>query len=186
VSRPPADVAARIRPLAPADSLVELTALLHRAYARLAARGWNYTATDQDVETTRRRATKGTCLVAEIGGRVVGTLSLWRGGPAEEDHRFADPSSVLLGQFAVEPALQGRGIGGALLAEAERRARAEGAREVLGDTAEGATDLVHLYERRGFAVVGRVRWPGKTYASVVLAKRLDGPAQPEGPPPGGA
>ncbi len=169
-----------VRALSPADSLVELTALLHRAYARLAEAGWNYTAVDQDVETTRRRATRGACLVAEVGGRVVGTLSLWRGGPEEGDRRFADPSSMLLGQFAVEPSMQGLGIGGALLAEAERSARESGASEVLGDTAEGAIHLVRLYERRGFRVVGRVRWPGKSYASVVLAKPLDGRGDPEG------
>lgn len=162
----------RVRPLRPDDSFEVLTALLHAGYARLGALGLNYTAVDQDVETTRRRATRGRCLVAELDGRLVGTLSLWRGGPDEETERFRRADAFVLGQFAVDPALQRRGIGTALLAEAERVARTEGAVELLGDTAEAAAHLVGYYERLGWAVVGTLRWPGKTYRSVLLAKAL--------------
>jgi GNAT superfamily N-acetyltransferase len=161
-----------VRTLAPEDSLDELTALLHRGYARLAAMGFNYTAVDQDVETTRRRATRGTCLVAEREGRVVGTLSMHRGAPDEETPAYRDPRVVVLGQFAVEPEMQGRGVGAALMAEAERRARAAGAAAALGDTAEGAAHLVAWCERRGWRRVGFERWPGKTYRSVLLRKDL--------------
>jgi hypothetical protein len=63
-----------IRPWAEADSLVELTALLHRAYARLAAMGLNYTAVDQTVEMTERFMRWGTCFVAVRGGELVGTI----------------------------------------------------------------------------------------------------------------
>jgi len=45
----------RLRPLAPSDSIVELTLLLHRAYARLGAMGLNYTAVDQSPDVTARR-----------------------------------------------------------------------------------------------------------------------------------
>ena len=45
----------QIRPLLPSDSLEELTALLHAAYASLAAQGWNFTAVDQSVAMTRER-----------------------------------------------------------------------------------------------------------------------------------
>ncbi|MCC7138660.1 MAG: GNAT family N-acetyltransferase [Planctomycetes bacterium] len=162
----------RVRALEPTDSFTALTALLHAGYARLGALGLNYTAVDQDVETTRRRATRGACLVAELDGRLVGTLALWRGGPDEETERFRRADAFVLGQFAVDPAVQRRGVGAALLAEAERVARAAGAVEVLGDTAETATHLVEYYRRRGWYVVGSVHWPGKTYRSVLLAKAL--------------
>lgn len=45
-----------IRPLDPADSIAELTALLHRAYAPLLAQGLRYVATHQDETTTRTSA----------------------------------------------------------------------------------------------------------------------------------
>jgi GNAT superfamily N-acetyltransferase len=163
-----------IRRLGPGDSFEELTALLHRAYAALAALGFNYTAVDQDPAVTRRRATRGSCLVAILDGRVVGTLAMH--GPDEQSPsaHFRSPSAVVLEQFAVEPSLQDRGIGRALMEEAERRARAEGARELVGDTAEGAVHLVRWYESMGWRSVGFVQWPGKTYRSVVLTKPLDG------------
>jgi GNAT superfamily N-acetyltransferase len=165
----PGDV---VRALAPSDSFEDLTGLIHRAYARLAGMGFNYTAVDQDEATTRRRATRGACLVAERGGRVVGTLSMHRGAEDEETDAYRDPRVAILEQLAVEPDLQSAGIGAALMAEALRRARAEGAARALGDTSEGATHLVAWYERMGFRVVGLVRWPGKTYRSVLLEKAL--------------
>jgi predicted N-acetyltransferase YhbS len=165
----------RVRELSPADSFDDLTGLLHRAYAALSAKGWNYTAVDQDVETTRRRATRGRCLVAERGGRVVGTISMHRGDAFEEAPLYRDGSVVILEQLAVEPDLQGLGIGEALMAEAERRAREEGAREAIGDTAEGADHLIAWYRRLGYGVVATERWPGKSYRSVVLSKALGGP-----------
>jgi predicted N-acetyltransferase YhbS len=134
--------------------------------------GLNYTAVDQDDAVTGRRARKGTCLVAEEDGAVVGTLSLH--GPEEksENEWFTRRGLVVLEQFAVEPRLQGRGLGRALMTEAERRARAQGASHLVGDTAEPAAHLIAFYERLGYRVVDHVRWPGKTYRSVVLVKAL--------------
>ena len=53
VTKPPGMLL--IRQLAPADSLEELTHLLHRAYAQLGGMGLNYTAVSQPTETTARR-----------------------------------------------------------------------------------------------------------------------------------
>jgi predicted N-acetyltransferase YhbS len=161
-----------VRPFGPGDSWEHLTDLLHRAYAALAAKGWNYTAVDQSVEVTQRRASRGTCLVAERDGRVVGTIAVQPPNPQSPSAREREPGVALLGQFAVEPSLQRSGIGDALFAEAERVAARMGARTLLGDTAEGASHLVGWYERRGWRVVDTVQWPGKTYRSVVLEKRL--------------
>ena len=161
-----------IRTLGANEPTTAVTALLHRAYARLAAMGLNFTAVDQDDATTARRARRGTCLLAESKKSLVGTLSLH--GPDEENQTewFTRKDVVVVEQFAVEPALQGAGIGGALMAEAEWRAAAGGAAHLVGDTAEPATHLVWFYERLGFRVVDHVRWPGKTYRSVILAKPL--------------
>jgi hypothetical protein len=46
-----------IRTFAPNDSLIELTQLLHRAYANLGALGLNYTAVDQTPEDTAKQGT---------------------------------------------------------------------------------------------------------------------------------
>ncbi len=161
-----------IRDLSASDSIVELTALLHRAYARLAAMGLNYTAVDQDSETTVRRAGLGTCLVAELGGRLVGTLSVHGPMPESPCPRYRRPDVAVLEQFAVDPDVQGRGIGRALLAEGERRAASRGAAEALLDTAKPAEHLIRLYEGLGWGIVETVRWEGKTYESVVMAKRV--------------
>jgi ribosomal protein S18 acetylase RimI-like enzyme len=161
-----------IRALRADESTAAVTALLHRAYARLAAMGLNYTAVDQDDATTARRARKGTCLLAESGKALVGTLAFH--GPDDESQTdwFTRPHVVVMEQFAVDPALQGRGIGGALLSEAESRAVALGATHLVLDTAEPAVHLVRFYERLGFRVVDHVRWPAKVYRSVILARPL--------------
>jgi predicted N-acetyltransferase YhbS len=149
-----------------------VTALLHRAYARLAALGLNYTAVDQKEAVTRRRASLGRCLVAERAGRIVGTLA-YHGPVATSEAPWCRRADVvILEQFAVEPDLQGQGIGRALMDAAEEAARTSGAAFVVGDTAAPAAHLIRYYGARGYEVVDTVQWPGKTYRSVLLAKRL--------------
>jgi hypothetical protein len=64
-----------IRPLEPADSIAELTELLHRAYAGLLAMGLRFTATHQDADETARRIAGGECYVAVHDGRLAGRRS---------------------------------------------------------------------------------------------------------------
>src|SRR5206468_11366060 len=74
-------LAITIRPLAPHDSIDELTALLHRSYAVLGVMGLNYTAVDQTPEVTRRRNAGGLCLVAvDPADRVIGTVLFYPPG----------------------------------------------------------------------------------------------------------
>ena len=61
-----------VRPLAAEDSLVELTTLLHRAFARLKRMGLACRSADQPVAVTRQRIGQGECFVAVCGGRIVG------------------------------------------------------------------------------------------------------------------
>src|SRR5688500_11193379 len=100
-----------IRELEQRDDLAALTALLHRAYRPLLEMGLNYTATNQNVETTERRAAEGICFVAEFENRVVATVTL-SFAPAEWINDYYRRQGVWrFGQFAVEPALQGTGVG---------------------------------------------------------------------------
>jgi GNAT superfamily N-acetyltransferase len=176
-----------IRQLGPEDSIEELTALLHRAYARLGRMGLNYTAVDQDVDVTRQRIAKGTCYLAVTGtGQICGTIVLY--GPIEgepsgaallELQRSGDgaawlkqPGIAHLGQFAVDPDLQGQGLGAQLMHKVEAQAGSLNATEIALDTAEPAAHLVALYTHRGYRFVGYAQWSGKTYRSVIMSKDL--------------
>ena len=134
--------------------------------------GFNYTAVDQDEATTQRRCREGETFVAVLDGRIVGTLTLLDEASTSGSPWLDRDGVASLGQFAVEPSLQGRGIGGALMDRAEARAAERGVTYLAGDTADGAAHLIAYYAARGFRVVEKVRWPGKTYESVVLVKAL--------------
>jgi GNAT superfamily N-acetyltransferase len=176
------DAAWRVRVSEPGDSFEELTELLHRAYAPLAERGLRYLATHQDADTTRQRAAKGTCFVAVASdGTLIGTIVVYP-PTAELDHGnlsgasgpewYQRPGVASFGQYGVEPAWKGRGIGRALHIAAESHARSLGAIELACDTAEPATDLVEMYARWGYRQVATTQWEVTNYRSVVLSKTL--------------
>jgi GNAT superfamily N-acetyltransferase len=160
-----------LRPLAPADSLAGITALLHRAYGRLG----NYTAVDQTPEVTRQRIDGNECYVAEVKGRIVGTVTPHR-DQRDRPACACRKDIAYLSQFGVEPELQGAGIGRMLLQCIEARAAALGFKALALDTASPATHLVRYYERKGYGRIGEEQFPGKTYRSVALAKPLAGTA----------
>jgi GNAT superfamily N-acetyltransferase len=162
-----------IRPLQAGADYEALTGLLHRAYASLAAMGFRYTATYQSIETTRHRCESGTCLVAEIDGVIVGTVTFYDARQTEHSEWYDRPEVASFGQFGVEPALQGLGIGALLMDEVERLAAESGAKEIACDTAEGATHLIRSYEKRGYRIVGTVDWGATNYLSVILSKEID-------------
>ncbi|MEO5807428.1 GNAT family N-acetyltransferase [Devosia sp.] len=161
-----------IRPLLPSDSISELTALLHRAYASLAQMGLHYRATDQDGDVTRNRIAQGQCLVALDGGALRGTILFRDTTQTRGCHWYDQPDVACFGQFAVEPDLQGKGLGTALIAHAEARAFACGAREIALDTAEPATHLVSWYNRLGYRFIEHAQWSHTNYRSVILSKAL--------------
>lgn len=161
-----------VRELRASDSLEDLTSLLQRAYKELADAGLNFTASYQTAETTARRCADGHCFVVESEGALIGTAVLktqfWDDDPTE----YQVPGTGVLGQFGVDPAWRGRGVGSALLAAVEERALRLGLTTLALDTAEPAKWLVAYYERNGFRAVGRHQWNGKTYSSLVMAKPL--------------
>jgi predicted N-acetyltransferase YhbS len=162
-----------IRRIGPQDSIDEITELLHRAYAALGARGWNYTAVDQTAEVTRSRLAEGVGLVAvEPDGRIVGTITYWPPEKPWDSPWLQRVDVAFLGQFAVEPSRQGAGTGGRLMDAVEDLARAAGARELALDTAEPALHLIASYERRGYRFIEYAQWEGKRYRSVIMSKTL--------------
>jgi uncharacterized damage-inducible protein DinB/GNAT superfamily N-acetyltransferase len=168
-----------IRLLAARDSLDALTALLHLAYAPLAAAGMNFTAATQTKATTAKRAAEGQCYVAQQQGRIVGTVTVC--GPYAEGAApwassvpwFRERNTAHFHQFAVHPEMQGQGLGRRLVATCERWALQQGYRRMALDTAEPAAELRALYTKMGYADVGHVQWEGKAYRSVIMQKALD-------------
>ena len=165
----------QIRLLDERDSVADLTDLLHRAYKPLADAGMNYFATHQTEEQTRERIRNGKCYVALIDTRIVGTLTYYF--PLSPRKRTCDSyrraGVALFGQFAVEPRLQGQGIGGRMLEIVEEATLKEGATELAFDTAEHAARLVDYYSKFGFRIVDAIdHRPVTNYKSVVMSKSL--------------
>ncbi len=151
----------------------ELTNLLHRAYADLAQMGLRYTATHQDVATTRSRVAGGECFVLVDGARLVGTIVLRPSvGAASKVAWYQRPEVATFGQFGVDPAYQRRGLGRCLLDHVQRQARELGARELALDTSDRAAHLIALYERWGFRIVDEVQWAETNYRSVVMSRPI--------------
>lgn len=97
-------------------------------------------------------------------------------------HAHRENDSVHFGLFAVEPSLQGGGIGKELLAYAESEAiRKWGVRTSIMEVINHRSELIAYYERRGYVRTGEIipfplssLWQSKTdnLALAVLKKSL--------------
>ena len=94
----------------------------------------------RDVAGKRAQAT---VLVAEVEGRVSGTVAIWQPGSPQSEAWL--PNAADLRHLAVDPALQGQGLARPLLDEAERIARDQ-----------WRTSAICLHVRRGNAGVARL------------------------------
>lgn len=102
----------------------------------------------------------GRAWVAEAAGCLAGVVVL----VPETDH-------LLLENVAVDPVQQGTGLGAALLAFADERARALGLPEVRLYTNEMMTENLTYYPRRGYVETHREVEDG--FNRVFFTKRLD-------------
>ncbi len=160
-----------IRMLMSTDNLEELTQLLNIAYKKLADKGFKYLASRQDSQTTKRRVEKGQCFVAILDNKLVGAITYYSPDRAS-GHEWYDQNFVAsYGQFAVDPQMQGLGLGGQLIKLVEDLATKDGAKEITIDTAEGA-DLVNFYSKKGYRFVAYAQWKQTNYRSVLLSKKL--------------
>lgn len=79
-------------------------------------------------------------------------------GPLACAHVAVADGAGYFGMFAVRPRMQGAGVGGSLLAEAERVARDEWGLDVMRmQVISARTDLIAWYVRRGYRRTGELR-----------------------------
>jgi GNAT superfamily N-acetyltransferase len=154
------------------EDLYELTALLNRSYKSLADLGFRYQASFQDVMITKKRVEKASCIVVFEEGKLIGTISYYSPSNARGNDWYDLEDVAYFGQFAVDPAYQGKGIGNELINRAEELALKDSAKELALDTAEGAKGLIEYYIKRGYREVGHIQWKEANYRSVLLSKRL--------------
>ena len=167
----------RIEPFDPArDDVAAITSLLHAAYGRHTALGYEYRAATQDEPRTLERLNSGYALIArDDDGALLGTVTYYA-APSARDAQFvewyrgADVGNF--GQFAVAPASQGSGIGVALLDAIQQRARDDRKNELACETLLANEPLVAYYRRRGFRAVATFEWDDVRGECVVLSKAL--------------
>lgn len=135
------------------DDVAAVVGLVESAYRGEASRaGWTTEAgllggqrTDAAQVSDIVRAEESIVLLAEQDGTVTGCCELRKSGPG----------AAYFGMFAVRPSLQGRGVGRAVLREAERHAverwRATSMRMTV---IRQRTELIAWYERLGYAPTG--------------------------------
>jgi ribosomal protein S18 acetylase RimI-like enzyme len=138
------------------EDVVRVVQLVESAYRGAASRvGWTTEAdllggqrTDAE-EVASLIAAPGACLLlALLSGRSVGCVLV----------RAEAGSRVQIGMFAVRPELQARGVGRALLGEAERLASAEwGATLARMTVIEQRGELLAWYARRGYHPTGETQ-----------------------------
>ncbi len=168
-----------VRLMSHRDSIPEITKLLHRAYAGQVQMGLRPLAGRQDDDTTRRRCGSGECYLAvtKEGARpgrerIVGIILFHEvegdQGPPWFLNKFVDSFS----QFAVDPDMQGRGVGQMLLDKVEQRAMECDATEIACSMADPDENLKNFYLRRGYRLVEHWQWPYTNYRSAILSKTL--------------
>jgi GNAT superfamily N-acetyltransferase len=141
-----------------------LLALLHRAFAFMQGRIDPPSSLDRlDAAGIAAKAAAERCLLAFLDGRLVGCVFC-----------APRPDCLYVGKLAVDPALQRRGIGRALLARAEAEARALGLPALELQTRIELVENQRAFERLGFARTGETAHPGyERPTSVTMRKLLD-------------
>lgn len=97
-----------------------------------------------DVEALADLVARRAMLVAEDDGDLVACCQL----------EARNATTSYLGMLSVRPGLQGRGVGRAVVTEAERRAAAGGANRVRMTVIRQRVELIAWYERRGYRRTG--------------------------------
>ena len=101
-----------------------------------------------DLRNQSARRASASVLVAEIDGRIVGTVTLYPVGASRSEAWIAGATDLRL--LAIHPEFQGRSPSGKLLDAAEALARKWGASAICLHTRQGASGVARLYHSRGY------------------------------------
>ena len=145
-----------IREAVPED-YEELSRLITAAYQEFAeSLGDEWESYRDDLADIARRAGRGCQLVAETGGRPVGTVTYYspRGDAVADDWWWWPKDFAYLRALGVDPATRGGGVGRALTIACIERARAEGAAGIALNTLAIMDAATALYEGLGFRQTG--------------------------------
>jgi GNAT superfamily N-acetyltransferase len=110
------------------------------------------------------------CFVAVCGGRIAGTITLREPDTVSACSHFRRRDVATFQRFGVDPSLQRRGIGRALLSFGNRWAAAHGYLQLALDMPVTRTALLDYFHAQGFSLIDTVRFAGRDYDSAVLSR----------------
>lgn len=141
-----------VRDARPEDDAAVGDLLVAAFTVQYAAKMPQYTVGEQrqrDLRAVAHKRQQGAVLVAERGGQVVGTVTLFR--PGSPDSQAWLPNAADLRHLATAPALHGQGLSRPLLDAAEARARSWGVDAICLHVRQGLVGVAALYQGRGYA-----------------------------------
>jgi GNAT superfamily N-acetyltransferase len=140
---------------------------LHTAVAedltnRFGAGFWSSSPSERGIVVNMRKPRFSRTLIARSHRHIVGALRLHTKKPWAIDTAYftAAEQPLYLTGMAVHPKLQGKGVGGLLLKEAEAIARAWPADAIRLDVFDSAAGAGGFYAKCGFREVARVVYKG--------------------------
>lgn len=164
-----------IRRFMTGDSIDDITAMLHRAYARQIEAGLAPLAGRQDNARTLDRILNSESYLAfadEKQTQIVGVILFNEHERATFPEYFLKAGVAHFAMFAVDPLAQAAGIGAQLLDVCEKRTLEIGATHLSLSMAKPDVALFRYYKRRGYEHVQDWQWPYTNYVSQILAKEL--------------
>lgn len=140
-------MALEVRLLQPGDDADAVGEIVRRAYFALPGypRDPEY---DIEIGAVAERPAGDHVVVAVLDGTPVGCLTYV--GPHSEFFEFHDPEGASFRFFGVDPSVQGKGVGEAMVRWCIDRARLDGHRRLRIHTLDSMPAALRLYERLGF------------------------------------
>jgi len=137
-----------LRPLQPDDDMAAVGRLVQAAYFALP--GYPHDPEyDESLADVAGRADEAQVMVAELDGEVVGCLTFVPDQNSSH-HEFDDPDCASFRYFGVSPAVQGKGVGEAMVRWCIDAARTAGQHRLRIHTLEAMPGAQRLYQRLGF------------------------------------
>ncbi len=136
-------------------------------------------AMTESIESVADRISRQTCLVAETGGRIVGSICI-KECPNPLVYNFSDKTfeylkdmgkSFYISRFAVLEKFRKTGLGIDLMTRAVDLAREKGAECILLHSAATNKNMVEFYGKRGFELIDSENSRG--YMRGLFARRSD-------------